>query len=351
MVTSDTLNIMCWEGYETPALTAPFEQRHKIKIKANTLLSDALVADDLLSAEHLDVDVLNINNAYIRDKLYPHGLIKSLDKDRFEHYQQNIHPIYSPLLTWSYGLDNALIGIGQRFGPFNLVVNSHAISVSSARDQGFDLANDTASRFGILDYPDFNVFHMCIGAGLNPFSHLDETQIASFGNVALDWCRRARLITDDHHELNQALIDGDIDFYISGGIYTASPARLAGHINVCSIVPDRGPIDGNGGIVFSEITSILRHDNVSSHAESFLAYLLEPETAVRIAFVDGTCNPVAQMGDPQVFGAFSVPQLNAIQWDDLEEDLDRCSHYQIPPNNSQLLDMLAKAKQQAQPQI
>jgi hypothetical protein len=33
-------------------------------------------------------------------------------------------------------------------------------------------------------------------------------------------------------------------------------------------------------------------------AAAFLAYmyLLEPATAVRVAFADGTCNPVAQVG-------------------------------------------------------
>jgi len=338
---------MCWEGYELPSITKTFEQRCEVEIKATTLLSDSLAVSDLLSAKNLDIDVLNINNAYVRDKLNPLGLIKRLDKNRFENYLQNIHPIYSSLLPWSYCHDGELIGIGQRFGPFNLVVNTHSISESVARDQGFNLANDPANtnRFGILDYPDFNVFHICIGAELNPFSELDPAQLEDFDRVANNWCERAHMITNDHHALNAALINGDIDFYISGGTYTASPARLAGYDNIVAIVPERGPIDGKGGIVFSEITSVLERADGSPHAESFLSYLLEPDTAVKIAFTKGTCNPVAQMGDPCVFNAFSKPQLKAIQWDDLESDLDRCSHYQIPPNNSQLLSLLASAKQ------
>jgi spermidine/putrescine transport system substrate-binding protein len=152
------------------------------------------------------------------------------------------------------------------------------------------------------------------------------------------------MITSDHHVLNAALISGEIDFYISGGIYTASPARLAGYDNITAIVPEQGPINGKGGIVFSEITSVIDRIDGSQQAESFLAYLLEPETAVRTAFTKGTCNPIAQMGDPRVFNAFSKAQLKAIQWDDLETDLDRCSHYQIPPNNLQLLGLLSEAK-------
>jgi spermidine/putrescine transport system substrate-binding protein len=338
---------MCWEGYESPAITEPFEQRHQIKIEATTLLSDQLAAVALISAKSLEIDVININNAYVKNSLNLHGLIKSLDKDRFENYVQNIHPVYSSLLPWSFNHNEELIGIGQRFGPFNLVVNTNSISASVARDQGFNLANDPANknRFGLLDYPDFNVFHICIGAELNPFIELDQTQIEIFDQVANDWCQRAQMITNDHHALNSALIKGDIDFYISGGTYTASPARLAGYNNIVAIVPEQGPIDGKGGIVFSEITSVINRINGSQQAESFLAYLLEPEIAIKTAFTKGTCNPIAQMGDPRVFNAFSKSQLKAIQWDDLEANLDRCSHYQIPPNNLQLLSILSKAKQ------
>jgi len=338
---------MCWEGYETPAIILPFEQRHQIEVQATTLLSDQLAAAALMSAKNLDIDVININNAYVRDSLNLQGLIKSLDKQRFENYVGNIHPTYLPLLPWSFNHNEELIGIGQRFGPFNLVVNTHSISASTARDQGFNLANDPTNsmQFGLLDYPDFNVFHICIGAGLNPFSDLDQAQITIFDQVANDWCQRAKMITNDHHALNTALISGDIDFYISGGTYTASPARLAGYDNIVAITPEQGAIDGKGGIVFSEITSVIDRIDRSQQAESFLAYLLEPETAIQAAFTKGTCNPVAQMGDPRVFNAFSKSQLKAIQWDDLEADINKCSHYQIPPNNSQLLNLLSSAKQ------
>ena len=68
-----------------------------------------------------------------------------------------------------------LIGICQRFGPFNLVVNAHRIDRASAEDQGFELANERVPRpYGILLYEDFNLFHVCIGAGLDPFSSLER---------------------------------------------------------------------------------------------------------------------------------------------------------------------------------
>lgn len=347
-MTNDKLRLLCWEGYDSHSIFEPFANRYKVDFKTETLLSDNVTAHRLIEGDLRNWDLLNINNAYVRDCLYPKGLIKPLEHDRFSTYKDNIIPCYSDLLPWSYNSDGDLIGIGQRFGPFNFVVNTDSISKATAEDQGFELANDPSNkrRFGILNYSDFNVFHFCIGAGLNPFTHLDKSELSRFSQLANDWYGRAKLVEDDHHLLNQALINGEIDFYISGGIYTASPARLEGHNNIVAISPIRGPINGKGGIVFTEITSVLKHQNVSAHAESFLKYILEPEIAARIAFVDGTCNPVAQMGDPKVFNIFSKAQLKAIQWDNLEEDLSRCASYQIPPNNDQLLEVLAKTKSQ-----
>ncbi len=351
---NSNLKLMCWEGYDAAHILTPFENRHNIKVQAQTLLSDAGTADLLMNTNDHRWDVLNINNAYVRDALHPAGKIKTLNAEDFGEYREHCHEVYKTMLPWSYDANaNAdendkgnLIGIGQRFGPFNLVVNTNRVSKSTAEDQGFDLANDpgNAGRFAILDYPDFNVFQFCIGAGLNPFDTLDENAIAAFTETARRWYGAAKIVSDDHHDLNRRLIQGEIDFYISGGIYTASPARLEGNANILAVTPSRGPIDGKGGIVFSEITSVLNHVHSSAHAESFLHYMLEPETAIAIAFVQGTCNPVAQMGDPAVFNGFSKIQLDAIQWPGLESDLARCAHYQIPPNNHQLLDILTSVK-------
>ena len=99
--------------------------------------------------------------------------------------------------------------------------------------------------------------------------------------------------------------------------------------------------------MFTEITSALARPDPHPDAEAFLAYLLEPETAVRIAFVEGTCNPVAQMGDPRVMAAFGRDQLDAIQWDTLEEDIARCVDYDLVPDHDELLGHLRAAARTA----
>ena len=341
------IQLLCWEGYDSPRILEPFERRRSTRVLARTLLSDAGTASDLL-AGRATCDVLNINNAWVRDSLHPAGLVRRLDPERFEPHFERMSAQFDRLYRWARDAEGALIGICQRFGPFNLVVNTNRIDRASAEDQGFELANDRNPRpYGILLYEDFNLFHVCIGAGLDPFSPLGEDGRTRFDATARRWFRGATVVTDDHFELNRALVDGTIDFYVSGGIYTASPARLAGHHEVRAVTPRSGPIldrgRDRGGIVFTEITSALEGAPRSGEAEDFLAYLLEPETARRVALAERTANPVAQMGMPEVFERFTARELDAIQWDGLEEDVARCADYDLMPDHAILLLLLRNA--------
>ena len=337
------LRLLCWEGYDSPRVLEPFERRSSTRVDARTLLSDAGTAEDLL-AGRATCDVLNINNAWVRGSLYPAGLVRPLDPQRFEPHFERMLTQFDRLYAWARDAEGALVGVCQRFGPFNLVVNTNRIDRASAEDLGFELANERAPRpYGILLYEDFNLFHVCIGAGLDPFSRLNEHEMSRFDATARRWFRNAAIVTDDHFELNRALVDGAIDFYLSGGIYTASPARLAGHREVRAVTPRSGPIRGRGGIVFTEITSVLECATRSGEAEDFLAYLLEPDTARRVALAERTANPVAQMGMPEVFERFTARELDAIQWDGLEEDVARCADYDLMPDHAALLPLLRNA--------
>ena len=338
------IQLLCWEGYDSPRVLGPFERRRSTRVRARTLLSDAETAHDLL-AGRTACDVLNINNAWIRGSLHRAGLVRTLDPARFEPHFARMLPQFRRLYAWARDTKGgAPIGICQRFGPFNLVVDTDRIDRASAEDQGFALANERAPRpYGVLLYEDFNLFHICIGAGLDPFASLSEDEVARFEATARRWFRGATVVTDDHFELNRALVDGTIDFYLSGGIYTASPARLAGHLEVRAVTPRSGPIGGRGGIVFTEITSVLETASQTGEAEDFLEYLLEPETAYRAALAERTANPVAQMGMPEVFDRFTARELEAIQWDELEEDIARCADYDLMPDHAALLPRLRDA--------
>ena len=122
--------------------------------------------------------------------------------------------------------------------------------------------------------------------------------------------------------MNLALINGEIDFYCTGGTYTASPARLDGATNIRGITPKQGPDGrqgrhrlGRGHLGGQQPAGLAPGATTSSH------YVQEPEVCHAVAFAEGTYNPVTQMANPKVFEKFSSDELDAIQWDSLEQEL------------------------------
>jgi spermidine/putrescine transport system substrate-binding protein len=327
-----------WEGYADGDLAAVFQRATGFGISGQSHISDDAAARKVLD-ERGRWDVININTPFVRDTLYPAGAIRSLSS-RFAERVNNLTPPFSRFKAAVFAADGQLIGLPQRFGPFNLVINQKRLSVSTARDRGFRLALDPAlkGRFGIVDYEDFNVMHIAIAAGLNPFYSLDEAAVSAFSRAATSILESACLITGDHLQMNAALIAGEIDFYISGGTYTASPARLAGHTEVRAVTPRSGPIDGKGAVAFVEVNALLADGTAPiAVGEAFLDFISSVEGSKAASLAAGACNPVVQMSDPAVFNLFTRRELEAMQWDDLEEDLSYCADYSIIPDYAKLL--------------
>ena len=65
-----------------------------------------------------------------------------------------------------------------------------------------------------------------------------------------------------------------------------------------------------------------------------------------MAFAEGTYNPVTQMGDEAVLGAFDSDELDAIQWDTLEEEMARSQDYDINPDYAEMYDHYSAAKRE-----
>jgi spermidine/putrescine transport system substrate-binding protein len=337
-VPEPSLRFLCWDGYQDPAITTPFLHDTGFGIDVETLLSDHEAADRVLALPGR-WDLLNINSPHVKERLFPRSAIKVLDPVRFGSAATDVPTDLRRFFDCATGPKREPLGVCQRFGPFNLVVDVTRISANYASDQGFHLAEDRShrGRFGILAYEDFNVQHIAIGAGLNPFERLAEGHFTKFAQTARRWFSSAALVTQDHQALNGALIRGEIGFYLSGGVYTASCARLAGHSQIHAVTPKRGPIDGKGAIAFVEVNAALSGPKTNPRAEDFLEYLGRAKTALRASLAGGSANPVAQMFTRSLFDQFTIAPLDAMQWSSLEEEMARCSPYRAIPDYERLV--------------
>ena len=344
------LNILCWEGYNSAQVLDPFRSSRGATVKAESLTNDPTMINRLRAGETNIWDLINVNNPWARKIMLPEKLIKPLDRAKFEPFFNTMMPEFKAPYKWA--MDDSgeqLIGMAQRFGPYSFVVNTDKVSRAAAEDQGWNLWNDPANagKYGILESDDWNVFCLCCIAGFDPFKVHNDEEVAKFTETAKRVFKGAKLV-GDIATMNQALVAGEIDFHLTGGTYSASPARADGHPEIRGITPKSGPLaGGKGGIAWIEITSVVNNPQVSPLAEDFLAYVQAPDVAHTVAFAEGTYNPVTQMGNPECFKLFSKEQLDAIQWDSLAEEMARSAEYDIVPDYDKLLDIMTAAKREA----
>ena len=347
------LNIYCWEGYNSDSVVDPFRREFDATVRTEALTSDPDAVNRLRAGETKIWDLINVNNPWARNVLYPEGLITPLPRERFEPYYDKMLKRFHAPFEWAMDTEQEkLLGMVQRFGAFSFAVNTDKISKATAEDQGWDLFLDPAmaGRYGMLTYDDWNIAHLCVASGFNPYRKHTTEEIAKFTKVAKQVIDGTKVFSDDLTQLNLAMINGEIDACFSGGTYSVSSARYDGAENISGITPLRGPEDmgGKGGIVWMEVTSVVNRPDVSPLAEEFLAYVQRPDVSKHVAFAEGTYNPVANMGDPNVLAAFSPEELSAIEWDTLEADLDRCVDYDIIPDLAELHDIYTSLRRERQ---
>jgi spermidine/putrescine transport system substrate-binding protein len=346
---TDELNIYCWEGYNSDDVLDPFRRETGAKVRAEGLTSDPDAVNRLRAGETKVWDLINLNNPWAREMMWPEGLIKELDRNRFEPMFNDMMSAFHPPYEWAMDKTGEhLLGMTQRFGPFNFVVNTDKISRSMGEDQGFNIFLDPAmkGKYGILTYDNWNIYHMCVTAGVDPFKSHSKAEIDAFAKVCKQIFNGAKLLTDDLVAMNLALINGEIDAYFTGGTYTASPARYDGSRQVRGITPKTGPMNGKGGIVWIELTSVVNNPDPSTIAEDFLAYVQRPDVSKKVAFAEGTYNPVTQMGSKEVMAQFDKDELDAIQWDTLEEEMANSTDYDINPDYAEMYDIYSAAKRE-----
>lgn len=344
---NDQMNILCWEGYNSDEVLGPFRDANPgATVRAESGTSDPDMINKLRAGEVNVWDLINLNQPWAKAQLYPEKLIKPLNKDRFLPYFENMQPEFSGPYPLAFADDGELIGMPQRYGPFSFVVNTDKISRDMAEDQGWKLFLDSGmnQRYGILTYDNWNIMHMCLTGDQNPFQPIDDAGLEKFKGTAETIFAGAKLLTDDLVAMNTALINGEIDAYFTGGTYTASPARLDGATNIRGITPKSGPVDGKGGVVWIELTSLVNNPDPSNLAEDFLEFVQKPEICKAVSFAEGTYNPVSQMGDPKVFEKYDSDELDAIQWDSLGEEMSRSLDYQVVESYDKLNEIYNAAK-------
>ena len=353
------LNLHSWEGYTEEPVLDPFSRQTGANVNAQMLISDPAAVNNLRSGGTSTWDVINLNNAWQRKQLFPEGLIKPLSKEKFA-------PLYDMNVTsfeWPYhwALDESgehLLGMLQRYGPSAMAISTDAVDPATIESGGYaEMIEGAKGQYGILDYENWVIMHACLASGFIPFRKHTADEMAAYEETIFKLFENAKKVSDDQAALARDMITGEIMGTFPGSVYTVSAARLEGETQLVNVVPTVGPEEtktaerpnGQSGIIWIEVTSLVNNPNPTPLAEAFLIYCHTAEASYKVAAkAPGTLNPVVQMGAPEVLSQFSGDELEAVQWGEdggwLGSLVDRCIDFDINPDYDAMHDLYTEAK-------
>jgi spermidine/putrescine transport system substrate-binding protein len=340
------LRMLTWDGYVDPRVLDSYTAQTGNQVKYELHTSDPDSVNKLRAGETEIWDVINLNNPWAREMMWPEGLINELPRDRFEPYFDDMLPMFKSPYHWAMSVDQEhLLGVCQRVDTFDFVVNTDVISAAEATKTGWDIFLDPAmeGRYGILAYDNWNIMHMCMISGLHPFKVKTDAEVEKFAATAQKLINGAKIISDDFVQLNLAALNGEIGAYFSGGTYTVSGARLDGESNLYHVAPESGPADGKGAILWIELNSAVNNPNPHPEVMDWFEYILQPEASYYVATAGGFLLPVGQMSQPKLLAKFSKEELNAFQWDEFDLRASRAVEYDVVPDYNKLYDIYTSA--------
>ena len=340
------INYLTWYGYDSEQVLEPFIKRYNCEVNCEFILSDPKALQRLRIGGTRQFHLITLNNCWAKE-MYKDGLITPLAKQNYRHHFDNMIERFTWPYKWAMSSSNDLLGIPQRYGPFNLVINTKVISPKTAQNEGWNLFIDPANknRWALLSWENWVLYHICQSAGIYPFKSHTSREMKLVEKAAYNWFDNARYYTQDEMKINKSLVNKEIGWYCCGGIYTASPPRRNGRWEIEAVTPRHGSMEnGAGGIAWTELTSMVHNPSPSPLADDFITYMQEPDASYHIAMAKSTHNPVANMASSKVMRKFSRDDLKAIQYDQLERDLQYCEDYNYNPDFNAMMRFYRRAR-------
>ncbi len=326
------MNYMCWEGYDSEDILGPFKKAHDAEISVDLITDSAGGFAKLASGGYRNFDVVSTDSPWVQ-RMGPAGICEFLDDEEFaDQYASFYDKFRSPFKPLQF--EGKATGLPTRWGWVGPTVNRDydKLETWSSYAPCFDPAY--RDKICVLDWGDWPIMPMALYAGVNPYKPLDEKELNEVRMVLRALFKNTRAVIGDLATAQKGLIDGSFRALIGGGTYCTSVLRRNGHEEILSIVPE--PKDGlNQGIIWMEASGVLKGSGNEELAKDLLKHLVAPETAVKLAWTEATCNLVPSQAAADLF---TEEQKDALQFDYMWEAWDKSHFHDVAPN---IDDMLA----------
>ena len=329
---AESINYMCWEGYNAPSIIDPFQKSKDVKISIDLITDSAGGFAKLAAGASKDFDLVSSDSPWIQ-RMGPAGFCRFLDDKDFADQYADFYPQFrAPFKPLQH--EGKATGLPTRWGWVGPTVNTKfdKLETWSSYAPVFDSAYK--DKICLLDWGDWPIMPLALYAGVNPYEPLDDAALGEVRKVLKAAFKNTRAIVADLAVAQKGLLDGSFRALIGGGTYCTSSLRLKGHDYIQSIVPE--PKNGlKQGIIWMEATGLVENGKDSQVAADFLKYIVSADVAKQLAITEATCNLVP---NAKAEALFSDAEKKALQMDYMWQAWDNSQFHTVAPN---IDDMLA----------
>jgi len=308
----DTLNALVWCDHTDPALIAPFEKAHGVKVNLKEYSGTGEAISIIEQSRKGDWDVLVVD-AVDAQRLIDMQLLAELPEK-----QLPLADIFPELLMEQTTRRNGkLYAITEKFGYNTLSYNKNKVNLEDMDDLKVITSSQYKGRIALYDYylPLIGLTAMALD---KTTAELTLQDLPAIRTQLFEMKKNARQVSDVV-AAQTALATGEVDIVVGGGEWlTAALSVEKPELN--------WTIPKQGALLWSQALAIFKDAKNPELALQFVQYILSPEGQARLA----TSSCYWAMPTNQQAGAYlSDAQKQVLRWDKQSEYLKKAQLYPI----------------------
>jgi spermidine/putrescine transport system substrate-binding protein len=329
------LKYMCWEGYNDPRISEPFEKANNVTLSHDLIVDSPAGFAKLAGGAHREFDVVSSDSPWIA-RMGPAGLCEYLDYDEFADIYATFYSQFkAPFKPLEH--DGKATGLPTRWGWVGPAMNTDHSDPDDWQDYGSIFDDKYKNKVGLMDWGDWPILPIVLHIGINPYEEMDKAALDEFRKALRAVFKNSRALIGDVSVAQKGLLDGSIATIVGGGSYVTSGLRKQGHKNIMTVVPTPHSNGLKRGIVWMEATAILKGSQNLDLSKKLLKHVASKEVSHILSITDFTSNPVPNEAVEKLL--YTDEEKSILQLDYAQTAWENSQFHRIAPNIDDLLQI------------
>ncbi|GAB4228804.1 MAG: spermidine/putrescine ABC transporter substrate-binding protein [Kiloniellaceae bacterium] len=310
---TEELNALVWCDHTDPALIAPFEEAHGVKVNLKEYEGTGAALAIVEQSRPGDWDVFVIDGVDV-PRVVEAGLLAELPAD-----QLPLDDIFDQVqMTDVTHKDGKMYAIMEKFGYNVISYDKSKVDPADMRDLTTLWSDKYKGRIAVYDYYIPLMDLVALKMGMKPDDITADMLPAM--KEELFKLKENSVMVGEVVSSTTALATGEADILIGGGEWAVAVMQ-AENPNLDWVLPDQG------GILWSQSLAVFKDSEKKDLALKFVQYIMSPEGQARLA--TSSCF-WGMPANKKAGAALSDAQKAALRWDEQEAFLAKSYRYFIP---------------------